>query len=226
MGGPEHAEPFAGNESAHDADHALARADVETDGRLVEQQQAGAMQQGAGDLDTPRLAAGQSAHLLVGAIREADDGQGLLGALSGLAAPDAVQRGVVHEVLGQREILVERARLEDDTEALQGRARPPAHVVAQNADLARDVVVETRDEREERRLAGAVETEQHGEGAARDRDGDVVEHEVVAEAVAHSVDHQRVGCGLGLIWRGFVHLTMYFPMAPVAAEPAARLAGA
>ena len=140
--------------------------------------------------------------------------RGLLGALSGLAAADAVQRGVVHEVLGEREILVERARLEDDAETLQGRARLAAHVVAQNADLAGDVVVEARDEREQRRLAGAVEAEQDAEGAARHGQRHVVEREVVAEAVAHAVDDQRVGCGLGLIWRGLVHLTMNFPVKP------------
>ena len=41
-------------------------------GRLVEQQQTRAVQQRAGDLDPPALAAGQSAHLVAAAVAQAD----------------------------------------------------------------------------------------------------------------------------------------------------------
>ena len=213
MRGPEDAEAFGFHEPAHDGDDALARADVETDGRLVEQQQAGAMQHGAGDLDTPGLAAGQIAHLLVAAVSEAHERQCFASADLGLAAADAMQRGVVQQVLRQREIGIEGFGLEDDTEALQGRTRLAAHVVAQNVNLAGDVVVETGHEREQRRLAGAVEAQQNAEGSARHRHRHVVENAVVAEAVAYTVDDERVGGVLGLGRIDFVHLSIFFRMA-------------
>ena len=49
-----------------------ARLDVEADGRLVQQQQPRPMQQRAGDLDPPHLAAREIAHLVAGAVGHAD----------------------------------------------------------------------------------------------------------------------------------------------------------
>ena len=48
-----------------------ARLDVEADRRLVEKQQPRTMQQRAGDFDAAHLAAGERAHLVLGAVREA-----------------------------------------------------------------------------------------------------------------------------------------------------------
>ena len=71
------------------------------------------------------------------------------------------------------EVGVEAAALEHHTQLPQGRRRLPPHVVAENADLAGDVVVEPGDQGEQRRLAGAVRPEQHHEGAARHGERDV-----------------------------------------------------
>src|SRR5262245_57402375 len=120
MGGPEDAEAFLLDELTHDVDDAFARADVEAHGRLVEQQQGGLVQERARDLDAASLSAGQVAHLFAGAVGEADDLQGALGALACLRAADAMQRAVIEEVLLQRQVEVERAALEDDAETLQG----------------------------------------------------------------------------------------------------------
>ncbi len=56
-------------------------------------------------------------------------------------------------------------------------ASPEARVdvMAEDADRALPRVVEMADQREQRCLAGAVEAEQHGEGAGCDREGDVVQ---------------------------------------------------
>ena len=85
MGRPQHAEALFLDERAHDVDDALARADVEADGRLVEQQQIRTMQQRTGDLDAARLAARKLAHLLAAAIGEADEFERLTGAPGRLA---------------------------------------------------------------------------------------------------------------------------------------------
>jgi hypothetical protein len=63
---PKDAEAFLGDEPAHLVDETLARLDVETDGRLVEQQKARPMKQRTGDFEPPHLAARQLPHLVVG----------------------------------------------------------------------------------------------------------------------------------------------------------------
>ena len=84
---------------------------------------------------------------------------------------------MIGEVLQQAQIAVEAAALEHDAELLQGRRRVPAHVVAENADLAADVVVEAGHQGEQRRLASTVRPQEHDEGAARHGERDVVERQ-------------------------------------------------
>ena len=114
-----------------------ARLDVEADGRLVEDQEPRLVQQRARDLDAPHLAAGEVAHLVVRAVGKRDPRQHLVGAGARRARPDAVQRGVIGEVLRDREIEIERARLEHDAELAQRRARLALHVMAEDADRGR-----------------------------------------------------------------------------------------
>ena len=93
--------------------------DVQPDGRLVEQQQGRPVQQRAGDLDAPHLAAGKAARLVVQRVRSSRRSRSnLVDPLPRLARPHAMQRGVVGEVLVDAEVEIERARLEDD-------AKPP-----------------------------------------------------------------------------------------------------
>ena len=163
VGRPQHADAAFPDQRADDREHALARRDVEADGRLVEQQAGRLMQQCARDLDPARLAARERPHLVVGAIGKSDLGQRLARAGAALAPAHALQRGVIGEVLRQRQIAVETAALEHDAELPQRRRGVPAHVVAEDADLAADIVVEARRQGEQRRLAGAVRPEQHDE---------------------------------------------------------------
>src|SRR5690606_25348550 len=95
MGGPENAEPFALHEIAHDFDDALPRADVEPDGRFVEQQAPRTVQQRAGDLDTARLSAREIAHLLVRAVCKPNGGQRFLRALFCFPPPETVKGRVI-----------------------------------------------------------------------------------------------------------------------------------
>ena len=89
-----------------------ARLDVEPDGRLVEQKQPRPMQQRARDLEPAHLSAREVAHLAAGAIGKADARQHLVTPQARIAPADAVQRGVIEQVLHHREIEIERARLE------------------------------------------------------------------------------------------------------------------
>ena len=82
------------------------------------------MQQGARDLDPPALAAGQGAHEIVQARTKAEALELLLDAHAGRAARQAVQRGVVTERLGHREVEIERRLLEDEAAAGECGAAP------------------------------------------------------------------------------------------------------
>ena len=90
------------------------------------------------------------------------------------APADAVQGGVIEQVLRHREIEIERARLEHDAEQPQRLAGRAADVVAENADASVLDAEQPRDQREQRALAGAVEAEQRGEARRRHREVDVV----------------------------------------------------
>ena len=84
------------------------------------------------------------------------------------APADAVQGGVIEQVLRHREIEIERARLEHHAEQPQRFARRTADVVAENADAPGLDAEQPRDQREQRALAGAVEAEQRREACRRD----------------------------------------------------------
>src|SRR5271163_3442430 len=61
MGSPKRRQPFVATELADMIEQKLPARNIEPDGRLVEQQEPGAVQQGACDLDAPPLAAAQQA---------------------------------------------------------------------------------------------------------------------------------------------------------------------
>ena len=168
-----------------------ARLDVEADGCLVEQQQARPMQQRAGDLEPPHLAAGEIAHLAAGAIGKPDPRQHLIAARARLAPADAVQGCVIEQVLHHREVEVERARLEHHAQQPQRLARRASDVVTENADAAALNSEQPRDQREQRALAGAIETEQRGEARRRHGEFDVDQGAARAVGMADAVDRQR-----------------------------------
>src|SRR5690606_190665 len=100
----------------------------------------------------------------------------------GRPPPEPVQRRVVAEILPQRQVAVERLALEDDPEPRQRLPRQATRIEARHLDPARGAVVEPGDEREERRLAGAVDAEQRRERTALDREAHVAQRLETAEA--------------------------------------------
>ena len=134
---PQHADALLGDELPDMAEDIGARLDVEPDGRLVEQQQPRPMQQRARDLEPAHLPAREVAHLAAGAIGEPDPRQHLVAARARLAPADAVQRGVIEQVLHHREIEIERARLEHHAEQPQRFAGRAPDVVAEDARCGR-----------------------------------------------------------------------------------------
>lgn len=97
--GPQNADALRLHQIAHHAEHAFARGNVEPRRCFIQQKAARRVQQGAGDLHAPCLAAGQGAHLVARPLGQADLGQHPRRERFGPASTDAVQRGMVEEVL-------------------------------------------------------------------------------------------------------------------------------
>ena len=117
--GPEHAHAPLLDEGAHDGEHALARGDIEADSRLVQHKAGRIVQQRPGDFDAPRLATGQRPRFVVGTFRKADLRERIDRPAVALAPADALQGGMIGEVLQHAQIAVETAALEYDTKLLQ-----------------------------------------------------------------------------------------------------------
>ena len=110
--------------------------DIETDGRLVEKQHARAMQQRARNLHPPHLAAGERARFIIGAASHRHLVQDRTGALLGVPRRNSVQRRMIGEILQDRQIEIERPRLENDTKPAQRLAGGAVHIEAENANPA------------------------------------------------------------------------------------------
>src|SRR5690606_20293443 len=123
--------------------------DVEPHRRFVEKQQRRPVQQGADDLDAADLPAGKAAHLLLDAVAEVDRMEQFVDPLPRHARSDAVQGGVVEEVLPDGEVEIEGAGLEDDAETPERLARVPVDILAEDADAARPRRKQMADEREQ-----------------------------------------------------------------------------
>src|SRR5262249_19042085 len=118
------------------------------------------MQERAGNFDAPHLDAGEGALLVIGAVRQRDPREHLIGARTALVFADAVQGCMVGQVLDYREIEVERALLEYDADHAQSLARRMSDVAAENPDMTALDGVEARDQREQCALSSSVEAEQ------------------------------------------------------------------
>ena len=149
------------------------------------------MQQGARDLDAPHLPAGENTRFVFRTFAEADASQRRVRAPSRFGGADAVQGRVIDHVLQDSEVEIESARLKDDADPAQGLARRLGEVAAEDRDAPVARREEPGDEREERALAGPVETEQHHELAGRNRQADIVERLARAIAVAEACDFER-----------------------------------
>jgi hypothetical protein len=100
----------------------------------------------------------------VGAVRQRDAREHLVGTRSAVVFADAVQGCMVGQILDHGEIEIERALLEYDADHAQGFARRMSDVTAENPNMTALDGVEARDQREQCALSGSVEAEQDGEG--------------------------------------------------------------
>src|SRR4051812_33752988 len=198
MRGPEHADALFGNQPPHMTENVGARLDVEADRRLVEQQQARPVQQRPRDLEPPHLTAREVAHLAARAVGKPDPCEFVAGAPARLAGIDAVQGGVILQVLRDREIEVEGTRLEHHAHSTQRLAGITPDVITEHGDLSVLYAEQPGDEGEQRALAGAVEPEQRRKTCRRHGETDIVQCFASAIGMADALDRQcgsaKAGC--------------------------------
>lgn len=148
------------------------------------------MQQGARNLKAPHLTSREVAHLVPSAVSKTDAGQLLAGAGERLAFTDAMQGRVVHEILRDREIEIESARLEHHAEHAQSFPRIAPNVVTEDANVPRLDIKQSRDEREKGAFAGAVKPKQRCEGCRCDREAHIFERLAATIEMAHAFDRK------------------------------------
>src|SRR5262245_35962903 len=104
----------------------------------------------------------KGANLVMGAIFQGDAHEHFIGACPCLAPAKSMKGCVIHQVLHDREIEIEGAGLEHNTENPQGLPRGPLYIVVKdpNAPVLRGI--QPGYQRKERTFAGAIETKQYG----------------------------------------------------------------
>src|SRR4029077_8900493 len=101
---------------------------------------------------------------------------------------DAVQGGVVEQVLPNRKVEIKRARLEHHPEQSQRFARSQSDLGAEDADAPALNSKQPRHQGEQRALAGAVETKQRREARRCHAEIDVDKSVAIAVGMADAAD--------------------------------------
>ena len=169
----------------------VARLRVEPDGRLVEEEHLGVVQQPAGDLQPALHAAGEGAHERMAPVGQPDDVEHVLDALLADAARDVVEHGVELQVLIGREPVVERGVLEDHADRLPHAGRLGGDVVAGQLGPAAGRPEQGREHVDGRALAGAVRAEEAEDLALVDLEIDGIDGPEGAEVLAEFRHHDH-----------------------------------
>src|SRR3954447_369742 len=163
------------------------------------------MQQRTGDLDTAHLPAGKHTGFIMRPFAHLRTRQRIIGKRPAFSPADPMQARVVEQVLHDGQIEIESARLEDNAEPAQRLRRFARDIETEHGNRAMLRRVEPGHQREQRRFAGAVQSEQHGEGAPGDIEADVNERAPLAIGVTDISNRERGDRGVG-VKSGHKHL--------------------
>src|SRR5918999_1077995 len=187
----EHRHPVAG-QVAHDDEHLAHELGVERGGDLVEEHHVRVHHQRPGDRDPLLLTAGELVRVLPLLLRQPDARQQLAGASLGLVALELADTPHREgEVVDHPQVREEVELLEDDADALPyGRDvhAPGRDLLALEEDTALIERLQQVHAPEQRALAAPARADDDEHLAGVDAEVDPVQHEVVAEALAHAVE--------------------------------------
>ena len=191
----QHRLAFLVNQLQNDLPQLLPRHRIDADGRLIEQQQFGRPYQRAGQpqflLHAPRKPAGQSR----GVRPKRRHRHELRIAITALLGGDSVQIGVEIEIFLHGEVFIQAEALRHVADARLDLLRIGRHVDAENLQFARFGAQQPGRQPQQGGLAGAVGTDQRGQGARADGERDIGEglHHfaiVAAKFLVHMSAHQ------------------------------------
>src|SRR6267143_2092864 len=180
---------------AHRVQQIVEERAVDAGGRLVEQDQRGIGHEHAYELDELLLAVGEVARVLSGQLAEPHE-------LQQLAAPALRLR--VRAARDDEQVL-QRRQLREDADDLEGPADAAAgdlpgleavDALAAEAHAAGVEALDAGDAVEQRRLAGAVGTDEAVDAPGLQRQGDVVDGGHATEALAYTLDREHGRHGL------------------------------
>jgi hypothetical protein len=159
------------------------------------------MHQGAGDLQSAFHAGRERAHQAVAPVRELDERQQLVDAALAPRRGHAINEAVEIEVLEHGEPVVEARLLEHDAEIAPRLPRMGDDVDAIDGGAAAIGLEDRAQDVEERRLAGAVGTEEREQFVRLHREADGIERERAAVALGHAADrhHRRGNIGQSML---------------------------
>ena len=160
--------------------HLLAELEVEGAERLVEEEDRRPVDQGPGEGDPLRLAAGDLGRLARLKAGQLDELEHLGHAALDLGALDALPAQPERDVLEDRQVREQGVVLEDRVHVPLER-RKPRHVLALELDQAAGRLLEPADHPERGRLAAAGRAEEAEELAVTDLEVDLVDRHLVAE---------------------------------------------
>ena len=180
-----------GGDSAESLPQVLARDGIQADGRLVEDEEFGIRDEGAGQADAVRLAARVGAHPAVGQRGQTHDLQGFVDALHARTR----QGGEVAQILTGGKVLVDGGGLSDVADAIAYVGG--AGNVPQDGDPA-FVALNADEGAHERGLAAAGGAEQTGDSTGGQGDVEAVEDLVAAAPHAQVLNAYR-NIGIGVV---------------------------
>ncbi|MNN54343.1 hypothetical protein D3C81_1691560 [compost metagenome] len=159
MGGEDDGDAFL-VQLGEEAPHRTAQLDIDARGRLVENQQARLVDQGAGDHQPALHAAGQRTRRYIALVPQTELGQVLLGTLPGHFGRDAVVTGLGHDDVEGLFELVEVEFLRHHADAALERGGLAIEVVTEDVHAATGFVDQGREDADGGGLAGAIGAEQ------------------------------------------------------------------
>ena len=183
--GEEHRDAFGFIEGEHVLPHVIARLWVQTDGRLVEEENLGVMKKPARDLEPPLHAAREFSHETVLAVRELHDLEQLLDALAPQLLGKPIQNPVDFHVLPRRKLVIHAGILKDDAERLTRGILIRHRIVPVDFDFSARGPEQRRKHLDRGRLSGAVGTEKSEDLPMLHFKRDVVHGREVAKFLGH-----------------------------------------
>src|SRR5436190_1546846 len=168
--------------------HLIAALGVESQRRLVEEQDPGGVQEPARDLEAPSHPARERLHEVVPAIPQLEQLEQRLPALPADSARHVVQHTVNVEVLPGGQLAVETGILKDDAESLANFGRILDGIQTVELERAARRAEHGRQHLDGRRLPGAVGPEERERLAPAHVEGDVIHRRHGAEGANEMLD--------------------------------------